>query len=413
MKRAQRTISVPQLRPIFISCALLGLVGGGIGIAHLLPWQQTLNARLQIRALTFTYTGDDANGEKLFLQQIQPLQTLDIQGTQAGELFLTGQFSCTDCDSALKAELQALNRLAIRFPDLDSRMVVTAAPDDNLVLEELVLERGTTVRNFAYFPQSDRLDFSLDNSDNSNNSTGRLQWSANDQKALAISLEGVDIDALGIAFDPDGPDNIEELRLTYTPSGNPVGSVLRSGTRVSLGFHPQPSALAPDEFGPARWIRQDISVRDVRFLTADETGFVSDEIVVSTILSGKARLGDRTLELEANQFLTVAPETPGIDRLRSLEIVRRQDNPGLQVDVSGSRVDLLEVGFYPEFPVQTIRSTWLSAIPERFVGAIFSVFVGIVGASIGLVLQASKPKPAPNRPRPRKRSRDRRDRRRR
>ena len=389
---------MPQLRPIIISFALLAVVGLGLLFAELVPWQQTLNARLHVKELTFTYAG---SREKLFLQQIRPLKTLDIQGTQAGDVFLSGQFRSND--PVLDARLQELDELAIALPDADSRIVITATtPDNDLALAELKLLPGTIVRSLAYFPQSDRLGFSLHSSldEATDDAIGGLTWGAS--ATLDISLEQAKIDTLGINFDPD---EFQETLFTYIPDGTPLTLAPQSGTQVSLSFHAQPSALAPDEFGPDRWIRQDIAARDVRFIHLDKTGDLRDEISVSTILSGKVQLGDRDLSLAANQFLTITPENPGIDRLRNLEVCR-EDNPGLQVDVSGSHINLVKAGFYPKFPVQTIHSTQLSRIPERFVNTVFSIFIVIVGALVGFVLRASESKPEPkaSQPRPCRRS---------
>ncbi len=133
-----------------------------------------------------------------------------------------------------------------------------------------------------------------------------------------------------------------------------------------------------DDFPDLFW--EGLSVRKVSFSEEKITGYGQDTITNSTILKGEVRIGNQVVKLQADQFLLFSEE-PGIRKLRFIRI--HPNSPkGLQVIFSG-RSKAIEVGLHPQFPVQSIKPSWLSQFfsPEAvnaivtFISAVTAIFL--------------------------------------
>ena len=91
---------------------------------------------------------------------------------------------------------------------------------------------------------------------------------------------------------------------------------------------------------------------------------------------------DRELELEKNQFLIIANDKPGIRKLRYLSINPLQTQ-GLQTFISGKSKGIA-VGLYREFPIKTIKPSWLS---KYFSSEAIAGILSFISAFTAIVLE--------------------------
>jgi hypothetical protein len=117
-----------------------------------------------------------------------------------------------------------------------------------------------------------------------------------------------------------------------------------------------------------------LEVSQVSFSRFDTTGYVKDELEISTILEGKVRMGAQVMELQPEQFLIIPPGQPGVRRLRSIRIDPKSPQ-WLQTLISGES-NSIAVGLYSEFPVQTIKPSLLSKyLSQEAINALLA-FIG-------------------------------------
>lgn len=356
----------------------------------------TFEAALTVRQLSFTYAGQ---GDRPILQDLKQLTELDLAGQTAAPVELIGRFSSPD--PALNQQLQGRDRLVLTFAQADSRLLaqVPAAKDaaSELTLLEVNLPPQSRVDHLAYFPKSRRISVCLRTANSpadhcvatpeqqtQPNPLGKAQVQWGD-RPLNLTLTQVAISGLPASFN-DGSDRT----ITYQPEGNETQISLASPTRLSVGVPDLKQVLDPETSDSPPWIAQELPVADLKFNRLVMTGRPNDELELSSLLGGKVRLDDKTLEFQREQFLVLADRSPGFQRLRSLSIDPK--NPiGWSLLASGESTEI-SAGLSPRFPVQAIKSptvlaTWLNS--EAFAG-----IVGLLSAFTGIFI----PRLFPDRP---------------
>lgn len=169
----------------------------------------------------------------------------------------------------------------------------------------------------------------------------------------------------------------------FTPQSNPEKQLqLFSPTRIAIALPP-----SEDSSQMRGWLRSNLDVADLRFTQLDRTGNVRDDLPLSTIRKGRARLGSQQLEVQAQQFFIVRSREKGIHKLNFLEI-QDEEPKGIAASVSGE-ASSIAVGLNPDFPVEQIQPHWLSRYfpPE----AIATLFALLVSATVSFLLPRSFP----------------------
>jgi len=350
------------------------------------------------KTLSFTYAGQD---EKLFLQPIRGLQTLDIQGAQPQPLVLTGKFSSSD--AAMQQKLSQLNKLSLSLPFAMSRLVMEPFQSDlnnPLSILELRLYPHTQVSQLTYDFDRSELSFCLlpeslpaktclfpDSSPpggpSSQPAVGKIRLALG-QAPLRLSLERVSIPELGITADSN--DMPPEISLT-SELGEPIVELL-SPTQLHLGMATTSKVSQSQASAALDYIRGDIQVKNVQFSESDVAANVNDEIQTSTVLEGEIRMGGQTMKLNPDQFLIIPPQQAGITRLRYIHL-----NPatptGLKVLVSG-KSNSIAAGLYTDYPVQKIEPGFLS---KYFSQEAINAILAFIGAFTAILLPRLFPEP--------------------
>lgn len=395
MKQIKRKIQ-QLLRQLFSFCQkrlnfniniyqFLGIVCLGFWLViifgYFLPVQYNFEGNLLVKAISFTYNGDR---DKRLLNEISGVKNLDIMGSNSQAVVLEGRFS-SNSDPNLDRQLKNLkeNKLRIEFPDTTSRLILKS-PSSSLTVLSLPLKPATKIQQFAYNPDRQELSFCLqseqelpeacsspqnliNNPSRQRQQIGTLQLDLG-EKPLEISLENVNLPQLKIKTN---------LNLQYQPTFQEPSLQLSSPTQIYLNL---PKDSEPE------WLGEDFAVNNVSFSLPKNTGKVSEETEISTILAGEIRMKKEKLELETEQFLIIEPPKPGIQRLRSLAIKtpdKGEKNTsdfvtGLQIFVSG-KSSRIAAGLYPDFPIQEIQFNWLSKFPQEAINAMLA-FIGALTA---------------------------------
>jgi ribosomal protein S6 len=193
----------------------------------------------------------------------------------------------------------------------------------------------------------------------------------------------VNIPKLGINSSTNG----QELTLKFIPeSGKEKKISLNSLTQLRLQTKPLNKDTATD------WFWGNIEVKNVNFSEFVRTGKVTDEVKKSTILKGEIRLQGNKLELQEQQFLIVESPNPGIRKLRSLEI-NRESPAGLRTFFTGESRGI-SVGLYPEFPVQSLKPSWLAKhLSQEAVNGILALLGAFTGIFLPRLFPEKSPKP--------------------
>jgi len=344
----------------------------------------TFEAALTVRQLSFTYAGEV---DRPILQVLKKLTELDFIGQTAAPVELIGRFSSPD--PALNQQLQGRDRLVLTFAQADSRLraEVPAAKDavSELTLLEVNLPPQSRVDRLAYFPKSRRISVCLRTANSlpdhciatpeqqtQPNPLGKAQVQWGD-RPLTLTLTQVVIAGMPASFN-DGSDRT----ITYQPESNETQINLASPTRLSVGVPDLKQVLDPETGDSPTWIAPELPVSDLKLNQLVMTGRPNEELELSSLLGGKVRLDDKTLEFQREQFLVLADRSPGFQRLRSLSIDPK--NPiGWSLLASGESTEIA-AGLSPRFPVQSIKSpTVLSAqVSAEAFSAIFGALSAIV-----------------------------------
>ena len=347
---------------------------------------------LLVTEMSFTYTG---YSEKRLLHPIYSARGLDLQGSLTEPLFLRGGFY-SDSDPMLNQMLNELDQLSITFPYPTSRLIVTPIDESQpsqISIFELNINPVTRVDQLTYNSNEHQLSLCLlmatsppkiciypdsqlaNPAEADSESIGQLRFKLG-QQPLTMRLKLVDIPELDIQADIDSP---QELTFQLTPNNNNellIEPLSPTNLAISLPTFPEPTDVEAVNL-PA-WLRGDIDVADVKFTRFDITEDVTDELKTSTILNGEVRMEQELMKVLANQFLIVQSETPGIRKIRDIQITS-QPPKGLRTLISGESKGIA-VGLYPEFPVQSIEPSWLSKhLSQEAVNSLLA-FIGALTA---------------------------------
>jgi hypothetical protein len=167
------------------------------------------------------------------------------------------------------------------------------------------------------------------------------------------------------------------LAFDFLPDTDDLHLELLSPSHLSLDL-PNPPQLKseepPPQFDPI-W-GSNIEVKSVQFLKYKSTRInIADEQKISTILEGKVRMGSQIMDLQADQFLTIPPAEPGISNIRYIRPNSKAPY-GLSVSFSGKSISI-GAGIDPRSPVQEIKLSWLSKLPQEL-SVILSILVSII-----------------------------------
>lgn len=365
------------------------LFWGGLILANFAGDRYIFEGNLIAREVSFTYAGVD---ERRFLNPIRRIQQLDIEGSQPEPFVLTGTFSSPD-NPALNQQLAKQKQLTLELPEDSSRVIVAPATPDQksaLSLLELRIQPDTQVNQLKYErtrPQQSRLSFCLQSTSSdpelcsaSGSSEPVAQAKAAlgtlalklGQQPLTVTVDRVNIPEL--AQQAENASNLGSFQVVLDFDEKVLS--LRSPARIYIDL-PDLQETDRTQAADRRWFWEDFDVRQVRFLQSEQTDNVTDEIETSSILEGEVRMGSKLMDLQANQFLIVTPDDPGIRKLRSIQI--HPDDPmGLQTLISGESSEVA-AGFYQNFPVETIKPSLLSKYPQEAVNALLAFIAALTG----------------------------------
>jgi hypothetical protein len=320
----------------FVLCLLL--IFGSLTLAAFLPSEHFFEGDLIVEEMSFTYAGKD---QKLFLDTIRKIKSLNIEGKQI--ISFTGKF-----ESQSMPELNQLETLKIELTD-DKSILLIESSQSEIELKELRLQPNTKVAELSYDIIRNNLDFSLSNTEKTNNV---LKLTLGDQP-ITISLEGSyqlrNKSGLIIA---SGKQN--QLEFNVTPNYQELMLNLANPVSITL----ETPTIKNNE--AKEWFRGKLEVKDVQFQELNKTGNPNDDLQISTIIGGKIRMAEQEREIKENQFLTA--KEPGIKLIRYLNII--PEKSGLEVRISG-KSKLIEIGLDKEFPVSRIQASWLDGILPR------------------------------------------------
>lgn len=347
------------------------------------------------RVMSFTYAGDV---NKRFLNSIDNILKLSLQGEQKDSLVLDGKFSSRDPD--LNKKLESLSKLKIQLTSPRSRLTLETADAKQpaISLLEMQLAPKTQIAGLTYLAKASQLKLCMESSqsdcENSSNVNsnqaivGKLGFSVA-QSPLNLFISSANIPTLGV------DESSLETSLRWTPEAQDFTVLLRSPTSLQISLPKAYKPVAeemPDDL--TRSIRGDIPVRDVSFSNLDRTGNTNDDIETSEILDGEVRMMGQSLKLQPGQFLIIPSDrdfdksncrmsptqNPGIQRLRDIRL-NTKDPQGLQTLFSGES-KCLAIGLYERFPTQSIEPSWLlKYLPQEGINAIYT----LIGAFTGIL----------------------------
>jgi hypothetical protein len=351
---------------------------------YYLPGSYNFEGNIIAKEMSFTYIGRQ---EKLMLDTIRDIKNLDIQGRQPQALVLKGKFS-SNSNPAINQKLSQLEKLTIELPYPTSRLILTPknSSKSELSILDLRIQPNSRVNQLVYEPLNTQLSLCLqaaslppdtclfpeefpdESTPIEKTLLGKLKVQLGQQE-LALSLAGVNLLELGISS-----DTYEELLLQFKPSIDEFLFSLLTPTHLSIKLPNPAKANSSTVNDSAEWFRRDLEVKQVDFLRFDMTSRVKDELRISTILEGKVRMKEQMMDIQPEQFLIIPSGQAGVRRLRSIRINLKSPQ-GLQTLISGES-NSIAVGLYPEFPVQTIKPSWLSKyLSQEAINALLA-FIG-------------------------------------
>ncbi len=352
-------------------------------IGYFIPVNFVFEGNLIVESLNFTYNGND---DKLFLQNIDSIKSIDIQGKLEQPIALSGKFS-SDNDTSVQEKLAKLNTLTIELPFPESRFIVTQQNNletTEISLVDLRIKPETKINQLAYNFPNNSLSFCLNSAKSTTKSCsyteniepspiGKLRLELG-QEPIEIQLRQINIPELNIKADQN---NAEELIVQFTPNNSETINITLLAPNELLITLPK----SEKNNNSATWFRKDIDVTNVNFIRHETTAQVIDEIETSTILKGEIRLGKKKIELQNNQFLIINSQNSGIKKIRSLAI-NANSPQGIQTFIIGESTGIA-VGLYPDFPVETIQPNLLS---KHLSSEAISAIIGFLSALTGILL---------------------------
>jgi hypothetical protein len=263
----------------------------------------------------------------------------------------------------------------------------------DLTLGELPLQENARVSELKYYAPDRTLSFLLEPDKTAGPSSGtpvlselKIVPGGDPLKVTLQDYELLDLkDAAG--------DRVLELTLL---SPEQFTIPLSRRTRLSI-------QQAPGE-QPAFW--GDLAVNQVDFTRVLQSAKdFSNNVLDSTILSGKVRMSERQLEIEEHQFLLINGQPvrlPGIQTLLRLQVAEsdrakeaksaeqktelqkpgpKTSEKGLKVAISG-HARKVEVGLNPRLPVSKIQATLIEQWLPRDIAIAVISFLSAIFASL-------------------------------
>jgi hypothetical protein len=341
-----------------------------------LPAAGDFEGNLIVEELSFTYDKDNSS-DQLLLNSIRGIKKIEIGGQHQQTLTLSGKFT-----SQIQPEINQLETLQINLNQPESRLIIEASDrqKSQLELKQLRLQPGITVNNLSYNPSLQQLSLSLQSQEKSNQ--GNLLELSLGENPLKITLENYRLRNLKSANNNEG----DYLEFTFTPTLTELKTKLNLTSDKSSPLYidlPEPSKVNSQE-----WFWGNIAVKKVKFFRPLKTANIPDEIPFSTILQGKIRLEDQTLDIEANQFLI--PGKPGIQTIKHLQIQTKKPQ-GLEVLLRGQAAKL-EVGIDRDFPVNSLQTNILNRYFSReAITTLLAFCAAVIGAILPQLLTSKNP----------------------
>lgn len=344
-----------------------------------IPAAGDFEGNLIVEELSFTYDKDNYS-DQLLLNSIRGIKKIEIVGQHQQTLTLSGELA-----SQIQPEINQLETLQIKLDRPESRLIIeTIETSDRqpsqLELKQLRLQPGTIVNNLSYNPSLQQLSLSLQSQEKSNQ--GNLLALSLGENLLKITLENYRLLNLKSADNNEG----DYLEFTFTPTLTELKTKLNLTADRSSSLYidlPEPSKVNSQE-----WFWGSIPVKEIKFSRFLKTANIPDEIPLSTILQGKIRLEDQTLDVEKNQFFI--PGKPGIQTIKHLQI-QTKETPGLEVRLRGQAAKL-EVGIDPDFPVNSIQTNILNRYFSReAITTLLAFCAAVIGAILPQILTSQNP----------------------
>lgn len=368
-KLLRRIRSLFRRQPLTVGLVLVLLAGfGGIVVGAVVPVRHPFEGSAIVEQLTFT-----SGRSQRLLDTVRGVREFQVSGLP--DLTLSGEF-----ESENLPELADLDTLQLQRSDRFTSLSISpldAGEDSQLEIRSLQLPRQTTVGNLGYDRLRDRLSFALqpDSDPDASQYPGIAELSLGTQP-LRVIVEGYAI--------ANADSDETRFELTYVPATTELILPLPEATQWLISL-PQ-----GDRADAVNWFWGNFTVENVRFSRPRQSENVADEFELSTILSGRVRMAERSRELEEAQFLT--PTGAGIQRLRYIQI-HREAPAGLQVRFSG-RARQLAIGIDPKLPVTELQGSWLAQyLPRDAIVATIPACAAIISYLLyWIVEQLSKPR---------------------
>jgi hypothetical protein len=365
----RRLRSLFRRQPLTFGLVLVLLAGfSGIVVGALVPVVHPFEGRAIVEQLTFT-----SSRSQRLLHVVRGVREFQVSGLP--NLTLSGEF-----ESENIPELADLDTLQLERSDNFTSLSISplnADEDSELEIRSLQLPRQTTVGNLGYDRLRERLSFALqpDSDPDASQHPGIAELSLGTQP-LQVMVEGYTI--------ANADSDETRFELTYVPATTELILPLPEATQWLISL-PQ-----GDRADAENWFWGNFTVENVQFSRPRQSGNVADEFKLSTILSGRVRMAERSRDLEEAQFLTLTGA--GIQRLRYIQI-HREAPAGLQVRFSG-RARKLEIGIDPKLPVTELQASWLAQyLPRDAIVATIPACAAIISYLLyWIVEQLSKPR---------------------
>ncbi|MGD1938610.1 MAG: hypothetical protein ACFCA4_13790 [Cyanophyceae cyanobacterium] len=338
---------------------------------YIIPGEFSFDATLTVNEFSFDYAGFN---ERTFLHAFNSSR-LAIAGQYSEVIALQGTFRSSDpAQQEQLAKLGADASLTLSLPKPESQLEIKATEGRSFNFQSLTLLPQTQIKSLTYQPLAKpkpaSLSFKLRNCQSQANKTCQLRFFPGTKP---IQINGTEV---AIAELPD----LKTPQLIYTPvSNSEIVLELTSEKRSPIGLELDIEKSVSDFFSG------NLNVTATNFQRQVKRGRnVADSYRQSTITKGTARLKDKTLTLEASQYLSINPSSPGIQRLERLQI--SQKPPGLQLFVSG-RAEKLSAGLNPKLPTQNIGAKWLDSLPSEVMTGLIGTLAGIWGTLFGRLFE--------------------------
>jgi len=341
-----------------------------------IPGTQNFEATLLVSHIQFTTPEPNS---RFLLQNIDDLTSLSLQ-TSSETLTLRGTFTSPE-NPQINSILSQKTELSFTFSEANSHLLLYPSTAQGLAIDRLALNSTTQVNlSHLSYPPETQLNLGLNFPTNeSPQKPAILQLKLNPELFILV-LENIKIEGL--------EDSITELQFTPNVPLNPE-LALFSSSQLSLNFR-ENMQTEPE------WIGRNLPVTDVSLKWIDRVGDSRNDFPHSSILKGEVRMNDKTLTIQDNQFLTTA-DAQDIEKLRYFDL--NCDPVGLQVRLAG-KSKKLTVGLDPDYPVQTLNSSWLSRYlsPDQITAALSfaAAVIGFLLPYLFVTLPENDPKVPPN-----------------